>query len=180
MKPVLLAKGKLALQLGKEGPVTVKREILYTWHKQWPLCFPKGFAHQWLVDRKHRKLPEPHERLHPNSSPRACILTLLLPVKVVHLACLRKTSLQSVEGGNPSNTQLYRKRIDSPPSEMNIISPLLIADTGHSLNKTIWICFLIGPQFFKWGKISHWDTSLSSGAVSCLSMLYPVECYKKS
>lgn len=33
--------------------------------------------------------------------------------------------------------------------EMNIISPLLIANTGHRLNETVCTCYLIRPCFFQ-------------------------------
>jgi len=84
-----------------------------------------------------------------------------------------------------STTEKKKKKPPPPPHahlnlEINIISPLLIANTGHSLNETICICYLIRSRFSNGGKIIHWDTSLSSEAVSCLSVLYPVECYKRA
>lgn len=58
--------------------------------------------------------------------------------------------------------------------EMNIISPLLIANTGHCLNETICICYLIRRMFFKWGKNNPlgyksflWGSFLSFNLVSC-------------
>lgn len=188
-RPVGQGQASIAAWWGRAGSTTPpwslwRRQVLHIWHEHRPLCFPEGFAH--LNPSKACAKPQKTARttweapsksiiqgLHPSPPPS---------FQAARSACLRKLSHQIVKRGNLKNAYRYRKKEKQTslrPNahfnlEMNIISPLLIANTGHCLNETICICYLIRPMFFKWGKNNPlgykpflWGSFLSFNLVSC-------------
>lgn len=117
MKPVLLAKGRLAWQLRKGGLVTPPHLHLceddrsHTYGTS--LCAFQRLLPPKPIDSLCQSTencqnrmggPIPIHHPGPSSSPRC------QPSEAAHLACLRKPSHQIVDSSDPKNAQHYRKK----------------------------------------------------------------------
>lgn len=178
-----------ATQEGTAGYITAPwclwwGQILHIQHKHWPLCFSKGFAHlnpsmaSAKAQKTARTVWEATSELiiqglwpPPTTTPQGSSLGLSEKTSTPYIREQLSQICTVIQNKKPNRSSLHSACVNI---EMNMISPLLIANTGHSLNKTICICYLIRPQVFKWRKNNSlrnksflWASFLSFNLVCC-------------